>query len=154
VTKREESPRIVDATVDLSASSGMTVTPLLTSSIVGSQVQGDQTFSLEQSEHQLKAESEAHRRRLEQARADHDLAEAKLDNDARRVREAGENKARLRHEEIIFWLIVVAVCGGLIGGFLGIFVATDADTRRWSQSLVTLIVGGLVGYFTGKRTSQ
>ncbi len=46
---------------------------------------------------------------------------------------------------------------GVVGLALGSYVGTNAEnaeTRRWSQGLVTLliggIVGGLAGYFTGK----
>jgi len=80
---------------------------IASSSIVSGQVQGEQTWSLERAEYELKAEDAAHRRRQERAVLGFQHEEERKDNEARRAIEAAEAKVRLRHEQTVFWPIVL-----------------------------------------------
>jgi uncharacterized membrane protein YraQ (UPF0718 family) len=102
-------------------------------------IQGKQTFSQEQSEFELKAETEAHKRAMELAEHQLKLEERRKDNDLR----------RFCFKLVLFLLIGVLVTAALVAVF-----NSDADTRKWAQGIVTVLVssllGGIVGYFTGK----
>jgi len=109
---------------------------------VATTLQGGQTFSLEQSEHQLRAEDPAHRRVLELE--DHRLAleDRRKDNDLRRYCFGG----------VLRLLVIVLFFSGLQG-----VTNQDPTTKQRAQGLVTTLIGGLLGaiagYFTAKAGS-
>lgn len=127
--------------------------PIETTGFVESSAEGPQTFAIAPGD-QIKLATAAHKQRQETVRLDHELAERQKDNDARRAREAREEVDRRKRDNVIYWLIVVAIVVGIVVGGAAGFLSQNDATPRWGQSLVTLIVGGLVGYVTGSRAGR
>jgi hypothetical protein len=123
------------------------------SSFHDSRAEGPLTFSLERSKHELQAQSATHRQYVERMRIQHELEELRKDNDARRAREAEQDRNQQVRDRAIFWLSIVGVILGLGAGSVAGFIIEDEFTQRWGQSLITLIVGGLIGYFTGRHST-
>lgn len=112
-------------------------------SIRGSRAQGEQRIEIARDELELKAATAAHKRQVERLRVEQEINEARE-----------EGVARRRREMVGFYVVVgVALAGLIVGSWVGV-AAPDPETRRWAQSLVTLvlggIVGGLAGYFSGR----
>lgn len=86
-------------------------------------------------------------------KTEHELEEARKDNDARRLREAKLDAEKRAREQLIFRLAV----GGIIIAFAlscaAVFIVEDEVISRWGQSIFALIIGGFVGYFTGRNTA-
>ncbi len=101
---------------------------LLGPSIRNSSSQGTQTFSPEQAKHALETAESEHRR-----------TEERKDNELRRF---------ILKSFFIFLLAALVVGVGISVG------SANADTRRWAQGIVTLLIGTIAGavggYFTGK----
>lgn len=119
-----------------------------------SRAEGEQSFSIERGEHELKTVTAERAYRLDRMRLEHELEEQKAENRARREREAREETERRKRDDVIYWLIVAAIIVGIVVGGAASFVSQNDATQRWGQSLVTLIVGGLVGYVTGSRAGK
>jgi hypothetical protein len=63
--------------------------------------------------------------------------------------------ARLRRfkDAVLFITSIIGALG--FGGFcvyIYIAASSSADDRKWAASIITLIVGGLVGYWSGKNS--
>jgi hypothetical protein len=103
--------------------------------------QGD--WTVERAKHELRAETTARKLELDAERLRHEIEEEKQDNAQRRHR-----------DQFAFYVVVGVLVGILIVGIWIGIQADNSDTRAWGQSLVTLIVGGIVGglagYVTGK----
>ncbi len=104
-----------------------------------SKAEGEQTFSPERSQHELKLAK--HELTAEETRSH--LEESRLDNASRRKR-----------EQIGFYTVLSVVVVGLAtSGIIGV-AAKNSNTRDWAQGVFTLILGtllgALAGYFTGK----
>lgn len=119
--------------------------PTLDSLIAGSQAEGAQNLA-----EQRKSDLQAHKQLIERTKLDHELSEARKDSDARRDRESRRAAEELARDRLIFRLTIVGIALGLIAGCIAGFVIQDEFTQRWGQGLITLIFGGLVGYFTGR----
>lgn len=65
--------------------------------------------------------------------------------------EEAEGRYRRRKDAVLFGL-TVALVATVSGICVWIVLATrfSAEEKKWAMSLLTLIVGGLVGYLTGK----
>jgi cation transport ATPase len=104
-----------------------------------STAEGQQAFSLEQAQHQLKADKAASDQRIKEQQTTHDLAEEKKDNDLKRL---------------TFRIVLGVFIGVLVVSFIAAVWSDNASTRSWAQGIVTTIMGaiagGVVGYFTGK----
>lgn len=122
--------------------------------VVKGTVEGSQTASTDHGKYELKAAADEHKRQIERTRLEHQLEQERLDNDARRDREARDDAERRHREMVVFWLVVAATVVGLVAGGGASFLSSDLVTQRWGQALVTLIVGGLVGYFTGSKVGK
>lgn len=57
-----------------------------------------------------------------------------------------DRKARLSKEMALFWICALVVMAALVGAVYGLIVVTNAEDKRWLQSVVTLILGGFLGY--------
>ena len=146
-----EEPRYVDSDpIHLSASADITSNP----TVERSSAEGQQEFSVARGKHELKVEADAHKRQIERATLEHQQEQDRKDNDARREREAKELAARLRRDDIVFMLVVGGTIAGLAVGVLAALGSSNETTQRWGQALVTLIIGGLVGYFTGSKVGK
>lgn len=103
--------------------------------------QGD--WNVKRAQHELKAATEVHRQQQEALEAQH-----------RREQEAKDNDQQRRQQNVIFWVVVGVVVGVLVVSLAVSLRAENDDTLAWSRSVVTLIVGGVVGgaagYITGK----
>ncbi len=99
-------------------------------------VRGDQSFVV--AGHEIEVEDAAHRRRLEQQRADDEIAQKKHDR---------------RKDWVTFCLVVGAMIVGLLLGVALIFRPPSAEASQWGLSIVLLILGALGGYITGSKTS-
>jgi hypothetical protein len=112
--------------------------------IADSQDEGGQLPFLELTDQGIKTRTLFHEQHLERMRAEHDLEQ-----------QAQDNAGRRRREDITYAVIIGAVVAGLIFSAVLSIWTTDDETRRWAQSFVTFIfggiLGGLAGYFTGKR---
>jgi hypothetical protein len=93
-----------------------------------SSAQGQQTFSVEVSR-EIQRSADAQHRREEQRK----------DNDARRHR-----------ENVLFYVVIIVMVACLLTGFAMITMSENTETRRTGQSIVTLILGAVAGYFTGR----
>ena len=102
-------------------------------------------FSLERAKFEERALAAAHRRQLEAEEAQLRREETRKDNDLRR-----------RRELIGFYVAVGASLVVLAISFVVAVAAENDGVRNWSQGIVTLvmggIVGGLAGYLTGRST--
>lgn len=86
----DHEPSVKTASLSLSSDARLTTDAI----VVEGEAQGVQTYSAERSKHELKAEAEAHKRRQESLRLEHDLEQERKDNDARRARETKDAKPR------------------------------------------------------------
>ena len=131
-----------DASTDLTgATSGTSATSGELFVVEGS-IGGPQEFLLEREEHQLKAASEAHKREMQRQRLDQELDEACKNSDLRRFQ-----------QRTLFVVVLFVVGLGLI---FGSFIATlpdNGDTRRFGQAIVTLLLGAIAGYLTGRNVT-
>ncbi len=91
-------------------------------------------FDVARAQHEVKASSTAHRQR-----------EAEKDAEHRRIQEAADNNQRRR---IVYWICGIVVATLIAGTWIAI-AADNADTRRWAQSLVTVILSGILGAVGG-----
>jgi len=106
--------------------------------VVGSTSGGDQTFSLERGEHELKVQTQAHKREMERERLQLEREETRKDNDQRRSQLT-----------TLFVVVIAIIVVGLVAGLLIGTLAFDEDTRRFGQGLVTLLLGGVAGALAG-----
>lgn len=108
-----------------------------------SQSEGQQVFSVDRGKHELKVVTEERKYLLERLRTEAEIDEDRKDNDQRRC---------LRKVSFVF--VIGVGTAALVAGFAVVAFADNDDTRRWAQSLVTLLVGavagGFAGYVTGK----
>lgn len=106
--------------------------------ITDSESSGLQTFSVEQTKLQQKADADAHRRELAKDKQDHELAERVKDNNLRRYCFGG----------VISVILLVLVISTILA-----FMGPVENRANW-MAIVTTILGGLVGaiagYFAGK----
>ena len=51
---------------------------------------------------------------------------------------------------ILFVMCILVVPAALGGSIAGLILAPSADDKRWLQSVITLIIGGFVGYAVKK----
>lgn len=89
--------------------------------------------------HELKAATTAHAQQLEAEQARHDREEFRKDNDQRR-----------QLQKVMFSVVVGTIVGMLIISLVTSLAADSNQTKEWARSIVSLIVGGLAGYITGK----
>ena len=118
----------VEGSASLSAESSLSVSETV---IRGSSSVGNQTWTLEYGQWEIDYETAAHKREQE-----------KKDNDLR----------RLCFKVLLGLLVVIFIAAVLVAS-----VNEDPGTREWAQTVVTTLVGGLLGalagYFTAKGTS-
>lgn len=108
-------------------------------SFTGSRIEGQQSFSLERGEHELRSATAERKYQLDRLRTESQIEEERKENERRRER-----------ERVLFYVVISLMVGGLVVGFLMATRAQDADTRRFGQGIVTLILGAVAGYFTGR----
>ena len=113
---------------------------LSTSVITESETQGSQTWSIERSKLELKAQADERKHEIEKDRVNHQLAETTKDNNLRRICIGGI---------VVMILLVLAVSTVMV-------IVEPADSKnQWAQSVVTTVLGSLLGaiagYFAGRR---
>lgn len=60
-----------------------------------------------------------------------------------------DRKLRLHKERVQFWVGLLVLLAALGGSIVALILVQSADEKRWLQSVVTLIIGGYVGYWRG-----
>jgi hypothetical protein len=102
--------------------------------ITDSQSSGLQTFSVEQTKLEQKAQADAHRRELAKTQLEHDLAQQAKDNELRRL--------------CVRILICVIVVSLVVSAFI-VVVEPDDSKNQWAQGIATTILGSLLGAIAG-----
>ena len=76
-----------------------------------------------------------------------------LEERAARLLEAAEEARHRRRKDWWAFLATILVSTGI--GTISIVLAihTTGDLQKWAMSLVTLLLGGAVGYWTGTKTA-
>jgi len=83
---------------------------------------------------------------LDRAEQEHRHREAERAGEQRRTEEAKDNaQRRLITNAVAAFLLVTSVVS-----FVFAVGSGNATTRDWAQSIVTLLLGGLVGFLTGR----
>jgi hypothetical protein len=121
---------------------GTRIDPELQTALTFRQIPGGE-WNPERARHERSAAAAEHRHQMELDEAEHRREEERKDNDDRRMRD------RIAFGFLVGVLVVVLVLGLTVGT-----QANNVDTRAWGQSLVTLIVGGIVGGFAGYVTRR
>lgn len=106
-----------------------------------SEIQGSQTFSLEQTKLEQKGEAAAHRRLLEQEQLAHELQENEKDNALRRWCIRG---------------ILGAILVVLVVSMAMVILGPEEHRDRWMGVATTVIgslLGAVAGYFAGRSNS-
>ncbi len=138
---QESSRREISGSLAMSAESSASFQGIV---ISDSQGEGTQRPFLELTDQGMKTQTALHEQYLERIKAEHELEQQAEDNKGRRLRQT-----------IAFNVVIGAVVIGLIFAALLSIWTTDDETRGWAHNFVTLIfggiLGGLAGYFTGKR---
>ncbi|MDQ3696014.1 MAG: hypothetical protein M3464_20700 [Chloroflexota bacterium] len=119
--------------------------------ISDSRGQGEQQPYLELSAQGLKTQTALHEQHLQRINAEHHLLQTAKDNDARRDREAKHFQDRRDTEKNIYKVVLIGTVAGLVIGCLAVFLSPDDAIQRWGQSLITLILGALVGYWAASK---
>lgn len=57
---------------------------------------------------------------------------------------------RVHKDYALFWIAVLVILGTLGCAVYGVATVQSLDDKRWLQSLITAILGGLVGYAVRK----
>lgn len=61
---------------------------------------------------------------------------------------ADDRKLRLHKELVLFWFCLFAVAGALLAcGYALVFTSLSSDDKRSVFAVLTLVLGGIVGYF-------
>jgi hypothetical protein len=100
-------------------------------------------WNLERAQHELKADTQAHRQREAAEEARFRREEATKDNDQRRWQ-----------QRLLFSVVIGGIAIGSMFTMAVIALADDTESVARAWSLLSLIMGGLIGgvagYFTGK----
>ncbi|MBA3643142.1 MAG: hypothetical protein H0W59_03630 [Chloroflexia bacterium] len=104
-----------------------------------SRAEGTQELSLAHAELDLKSVTAEREHQLKRFRVESQIEEERKENERRRAR-----------ERVLFYVVVFLMVAGLIVGVLLATSAQNAETRRFGQGIVTLILGAVAGYFTGR----
>lgn len=70
-----------------------------------------------------------------------------------RLAEAAEEAKYRRRKDWVAFLVTILVSVGVGVVALVLAIRTTGDLQKWSMSLVTLLLGGAVGYWTGTKTA-
>jgi hypothetical protein len=105
-----------------------------------SRVEGRQSFSVEQAQTEIKAQAALHRQTEASKEADFRRQQEAQDNRLRRLREAGLF--------VVFMGVILVTLG--ISFWAGLWSDKPDAIQEWARSVATLIIGGFVGYITGR----
>jgi hypothetical protein len=100
-------------------------------------------WDVKRAQHELKVATTVHQQQLEAEQARHQLEHEAKDWDQRR-----------RQQNTVFWLVTIALAAALVLSWVLILVSDDQNTRAQAWSIVTLVVGGLLGGVTGYITGK
>lgn len=146
--------REVRGEAPIGASTGLTINAAVDSSFKESRAEGDQNLILARRKHELQAQTATHKQFLERMKLEHELEETRKDNDARRAREVKQDVDKQTREQVIFRLALAGIVIAFALSCVAVLVVDDEVISRWGQSVFALIVGGFVGYFTGRNTAS
>jgi len=144
----DASPNVVTDSLAMAASSATSFQGIV---ITDSQGEGEQRPYLELSDQGLKTQTTLHVQHLERIASEHHFLQEAKDKDARRDRETKQFQDRRDRERNIFKVVLIGTGAGLIIGCLAVFLSPDDAIQRWGQSLITLILGALVGYWAATK---
>lgn len=71
---------------------------------------------------------------------------------ARIAREQADHALRLEKERVTFYAAGALYVLGLVAAFGLAVHSTNSEVSKWAMSLVTLLAGGLAGYFSGRQS--
>jgi len=120
-----EEGEVVDlGPIHLTAGSDATIKP----TVEHSSAEGAQAFSIERRKHDQRVAAEEHKREEQRK----------------------NNELRWHQEKMRFYAVLFVLGLAFIFGIIAGVFADNTGTRRFGQGVVTLIVGGIVGYPTGR----